>query len=97
MGQIMRGTQPRHGYCPSCKSGYIRHPYKIWVCKTCGHNFAEPLPLNGKESSRSAGSGQIAPRTYRMQLALETLARNQPAIRTGGRYYGKASGKQGRE
>lgn len=39
-------TAPVSGYCPTCRSGWIRNRYGAkWDCRQCGARFPEPLPV----------------------------------------------------
>lgn len=43
------------GYCPQCRSGWIRPRIKMpWECRSCGHKFDEPLPIIGVARAQRA-------------------------------------------
>lgn len=57
--------------CDSCRSTYIyfRNTTQDYKCRTCGNEFT--MPLRNEDTKRGSGSGVIAPRTYRQQIAWE--------------------------
>lgn len=59
--------------CASCRSRYIyeRLGDGLWKCRTCGELFK--VPVTEATITRAAGSGIIAPRSYRSQIAFEGM------------------------
>lgn len=67
-------TRSQLPLCASCRSTWIYHRVsnQMWKCRTCQEVFHEPV--TEMTAKRSKGSGNIAPPTYRAQLARERLA-----------------------